>query len=123
MLNVELIPFVGLDVEQITPYDKYEDLNKKKTHYYLNSQHVETTFDPIKNYKELKSDKTFQAARKYIRQKEILSIKEYDKLCSEIANNMNLSQDDLDRNQRFMLEMNKIAHSAFKSKGKFDKTK
>ena len=122
MLNVELIPFVGFTVDEITPQDKYEDLNKNKTHYHLNSQTMEINFEPIKNYKELRDDKTFQEARKHLRRKELISVKKYDQLCEKIANNMSLHMDNLDKNQRFIQEMKQIADNAYRKKGAFDKT-
>lgn len=118
-LNIELIPFVGLDVPQYTPYDKYEDLSQTKTHYSLNSVHLESTFEPIRNFKELKDDAVFQQARDFMRKKELISVNQYNSICKKIAENMDLSTQEYDKNMKFVQELDKLAADGYKNKGKF----
>ena len=91
MLNVELIPFVGLKVDEYTPLEKYEDLAKTPTHYSLNNNSLQEDFKPLGNFFELKQNETFQQARKVVHKKDFLVTDTYNHLTQNIAVKLDLS--------------------------------
>lgn len=121
MLNVELIPFVGLKVDEYTPLEKYEDLAKTPTHYSLNNNSLQEDFKPLGNFFELKQNETFQQARKVIHKKDFLVTDTYNHLTQNIAVKLDLSLEPK-REMDILSDMvNKIEHQnnqEFKYEGK-----
>lgn len=115
MLNLELIPFIGYEIDVITPHDIYEDMDNQSDHYSMLSKSMENKLDAIKNYKELKTNMRFQEAKKIIKQKEFLGIHEYDKICSVMAQEMGIKEEGQNIKQKFDNELNQI----IKRRGKF----
>lgn len=107
-VKLSIIPFVGFQVEKITPEEKTKDLNEKEPHYSLLSPSMENNFPLLKNYKELRKDKTFQETRKYIGMKEYIGEKKYMQVCEKIAGKMGIKQDNIDRTQSVINEIGNV---------------
>ena len=99
-MDLELIPFISFEVEEITPYDKYEDMDETPTHYSLMAPGMELNLQNIKNFKELKTNVRFQTARKMVHKKDFLGVREYENACTVIAKEMNMRHDGMDIRQR-----------------------
>lgn len=107
-LNLEIIPFIGLAVEEFTPEEKYEDLNNKEVNYHLTSRALSTQFDLVNNYKDLKRDSNFQDAREFINTKEFISDEKYAISCDQISEAMGIS---LTNKVNLLSNLNKVLNN------------
>lgn len=115
MLNLELIPFIGYEVKEYTPDDKYEEMDKETLHTSLLSKSMENKLATIKNFRELKTSMRFQEARNIIHKKDFLSISDYNNLTSKMADEMGIKQEGVSLRQKLQSELNVLNNK----KGKF----
>lgn len=115
----DLIPFVGFDVEKIEPEDKVNGLDNVKTNYRLLDAGLENELGIIKNFKELKTDNDFQTVRKFMKNKDYLSDKQYKQTCKKSAEMMRISTQELTRTQRLTQQLSNIVQN--NKQGRFDR--
>lgn len=103
-MRLRVIPCVGMEIDPMTPEERYQDLCEQPLSYKITGRDAKKTFDLCTMYHDLQGDREFQAYRKVINDKDHMPVEQFEEQCLNMAQKMRIQTQDLELQKRYNLE-------------------